>query len=431
MTSLRTRLLRIFLVFAALTLVGSALGTATVLHLRALASLDRTLMAAALAEAHPWQDERYDNTFARSSVRVFPWDADNPVVPTEYIEHALEYHLPVWVDQPPERVLLLAVQSEDGQLGDDSEFVVVAAAPAVRLTQMVVPFLLSYGAVASVALLAAGALLWVVLSRAMGPLEQASRRIGEVGRLDAQSRLELEGPPEVRGLLEATNQLLARLEAAYQSQISFTALAAHELRTPVTVLKGEVDVALRRERTPSDYKQVLQRLQAEFDRLHALVDGLLLLSRVDAGQVEQGKQVERLSHPIHRALGQERTTLDHAGCHLQLDLQADPELSIHVALLTSAVATLLRNAAEHAPGSTVWVTTTSTPTEATICIHDDGPGIVDPQQMMERFSRSNTAGMGLGLPIAAEVARRHGGDLAVTSDGGTRVTLSLPLLMQL
>jgi signal transduction histidine kinase len=388
-------------------------------------------MAAALAEAHPWQDERYDNTFVRSSVRVFPWDADNPVVPADQAERALTYRLPVWVDQAPDRLLLLAVQSDDERLGDDREFVVVASAPAVRLSQTVVPFLLSYGAVASAALLIAGGLLWVVLSRAMGPLERASRSIGEVGGLDAETRLELDGPPEVRGLLEATNQLLERLQAAYQSQISFTALAAHELRTPVTVLKGEVALALRRERSPSDYKQVLHRLQTEFDRLHALVDGLLLLSRVDAGQVEQGKQVERLSHPIHRALAQERTTLDQAGCTLQLDLESDPELSIHVALLTSALATLLRNAAQHAPGTTVRVTTASTETDASICIDDDGPGIVDPDQMMERFSRSKTAGMGLGLPIAAEIARRHGGHLVLTSNGGTRVRLTLPLLMQL
>jgi signal transduction histidine kinase len=199
----------------------------------------------------------------------------------------------------------------------------------------------------------------------------------------------------------------------------------------VTVLKGEVALALRRDRTPADYQQVLVRLQTEFDRLHALVDGLVLLSRVDAGQVEQGKQVERLSHPIHRALNQERAALDHAGCTLQLDLQADPELSIHVALLTSALATLLRNAAQHAPGTTVRVTTAATQTEAMVCIEDDGPGVADPDRMMERVGRSKTAGMGLGLPIAAEIARRHGGKLTLTSDGGTCVKLTLPLLMQL
>lgn len=431
MTTLRTRLLRIFLVFAGLTLLVSAIGTATVLHLQALAALDRTLMAAALAEAHPWQEERYDNHYVRSSVDVRPWDPAAPATSPALYDRARQLERPVWVDQPHRRVLLLSVESEHENAGVSKEFVVVASAPPVLLRQTVVPFLLSYGGMASLVLLAATVVLWGVLSRALGPLERASRAIGRVGRLDAQARLTIDGPPEVRELLEATNELLERLDAAYQSQISFTAMAAHELRTPVTVLKGEVAVALRRERDPAAYQAILGRLEAEFDRLHALVDGLLLLSRVDAGQVEQGKQIERLSHPVHQALKQERAALERAGCTLELNLDADPELSVHVPLLTSAIATLLRNAADHAAGSTVRVTTTTSSTDASVCIQDDGPGIPDAAASLERFHRSGSRGLGLGLPIASEIARRHGGKLTIGSREGTQVTLTLPLLMEL
>jgi len=118
-------------------------------------------------------------------------------------------------------------------------------------------------------------------------------------------RLTETGPVEVRSLLAAVNDLLERLDAAHHAQACFTAEAAHELRTPVTAMLGELDVALRGAPAPDGYRQVLVSTRDEVARLRRLVEGLTALARIDAGQVDQGRERVRAAELAAQALASE------------------------------------------------------------------------------------------------------------------------------
>ncbi len=415
MTTLTGRVLSTALVVLLTTLVLVGLVTAGLLHVRARRDLDRALLAAAFAEAHPWQEQRFVNAHVRSPVRVRPWTADDPLVPSSIVERALQQDLPLLVDLRGRRVLLLVVeQPPTGNPAHPERVVVVADAAQVGFQDAALPFLGIYALVAALALLLGGVALRLGMDRALRPLTRAALQIGAVQALDSHTRLPLAGVAEVDDLLRSTNLLLDRLQTAFEAQSSFTASAAHELRTPVTVLKGEIELALRRDRDPAAYRATLERMQVEVGRLVELVEGLMLLTRLETGQAELGRENERLSVVLHRALAREKHALQEAGCPIRVDLRADPELNIHVELAAIAVGNLLRNVAIHAAGSPVVLRTCTDPAGVWVEVEDGGPGIelAEQRRLLDRFQRgSSNRGLGLGLALASEIAQRHGGEL--------------------
>ncbi len=244
-------------------------------------------------------------------------------------------------------------------------------------------------------------------------------------------RLGLDAPPEVAPLLADVNALLERLERAHASQVSFTADAAHELRTPVSALVGQVELALRRERSAEELRAVLGDVGADAERLRRLVEGLTALARIDAGDVEAHREPVRAADLVEGALAVERPALEAADNAVALRVDDDPELEVHRVLLELAIGNLLRNVAAHAPGAAVVVTVREDRGRCVIEVRDDGPGI--PEELREvvfdRFARggSSGGGLGLGLPLAREVARRHGGEcvLRPVVGGGTRAVLTV------
>ena len=416
---------------ATLVLVGAV--TAGLLHVRAHSALDRALLAAAFAEAHPWQSERFANDHVRSPVAVRPWETGDPRVPAALHAEAVSGERPLYATLGAHRVLLLVVEPESADVrgGDHGHFVVVAEAPAVTPWDVALPFLGVYLAVAAVTALAAGLVVGQGVRSAMAPLGQAAADLERVQGLGSGARLERLGPAEVDELLASANRLLDRLDAAFDAQATFTAQAAHELRTPVTVLKGEVELALRRDRSSAEYREALDRVRTEVDWLAELVEALMLLARVEAGHADRGREVERLSAVVHRAVERERPALERAGCTLTVALDDDPELRMQVALVATAVGNLLRNAAVHAPGAPVAVRLVRHDGHACVQVEDGGPGLTaaEAERVLERFQRGSTRrnGLGLGLPLAREIARRHGGDLTLGEGqgGGLRARLAL------
>jgi signal transduction histidine kinase len=232
------------------------------------------------------------------------------------------------------------------------------------------------------------------------------------------------------------NALLARLDVAFGAQARFTAEAAHELRTPVTVMLGELDVTLRRARTPEAYRETLATVRESVERLRALVEGLNMLARVDAGQAEQLREPVAAAEVARRAAAAEARALEAAGCPLAVEVAGDATLRVHAALVESALANLLRNAAAHAPGGPVTLRVSAEGGRVAFTVDDAGPGVppAEREAVFDRFARGgearrrHRAGLGLGLPLAREVARRHGGDcrLDAAPGGGCRAVLTLP-----
>lgn len=417
-------------VILALTTVGFATGG--ILHAREVHALDRTLLAAAHERARPEGPGEWEVEDVESPVETWIVAPDDPVVPKEDALWALEEEEPLFTEVNGLRLLLLPVEHEYDD-DDDIDLLVAAAAPAIRLATSIGPFVITYALLASAASALSAGALWVIVRFAFAPLRRARDEAERVVSLGQGKRLTADAPVEIRPLLLSINSLLDRLDQAHTTQQRFTAEAAHELRTPVATMLGELDVALKRPRSAEEYRLVLGSTREEVDRLRSIVQGLTALTRIDAGQVEAHRELIRAAELAERALVAERSTLDGAGCAIDLVIDDDPELEVHAALMEIALGNLLRNAARHAPGTPVVFRVRSEPGRIVFEVDDGGQGVpaTERNALFDRFSRSGQArrrdrqGLGLGLPLAREVARRHGGDCVLASSplGGARARL--------
>lgn len=412
-----------------LSLAAVGVGTGTVLHVQRVSALDQALLAAAHGHAHPevesdWEVEHSDAPFDTWIVR-----RDDPRVPVDAVLEVLRREEQVTIDAGDERIVLLPVEDEQ----NDRHLVVAAAAPRMTLARTIGSFAIAYlGLSIVVTGLASIVLVWTV-REAFAPVRRAREEAEQVLGLGQGVRLTEDAPQEVQALLVAINGLLERLDLAWAAQGRFTAEAAHELRTPVAAMLGELDVTLRREHTVEEYREVLESSRAEVLRLARIVEALTALARLDAGEAERGRELVRARELASAALDSERPALDAAHCAVSLEIEADSELDVNAPLVELAIANLLRNAAKHAPGGPVVLRVRRRSRHALFEIDDSGGGVVEPEAMFDRFARAGDAraqdreGLGLGLPLAREVARRHGGDctLAPGPSGGTRATLSI------
>jgi signal transduction histidine kinase len=232
--------------------------------------------------------------------------------------------------------------------------------------------------------------------------------------------------------------MLDRLENAFQRQRQFTADASHELRAPLTLLLGQVDVALQRPRSDEEYSQALRGLREDILRLRRLVDVLLALARADARQdvlAPEPLDLGELVQEIVEAMG---PLAEERG--IQLVAQPGPGIIIHgdQARLMQLLLNLVENALNHTPqGGRVVVAAhrADNPSTACISVRDTGCGIA-PQHLphvFERFYRADSArtsgGAGLGLAICSWIAAAHGGRIVVQSEVnvGSTFTVWLPI----
>ena len=215
----------------------------------------------------------------------------------------------------------------------------------------------------------------------------------------------------------------------------FMADAAHELRTPIAVLRTKADVALQEERSPETYAAVLRGMGHEAQRLGRVVDDLLMLARADAGERPVARQRFFLDDVVLDAALSVRTLAQAAGVTLQVDEFEESPIVGDADLVRELVIVLLDNAVKFTPsGGEVHVRVSPEP-EPTLTVSDSGCGIAPDQlpHVFERFyrgdvSRPRAGGAGLGLSIAQWVASVHDARLVLTSNhgGGTRATVAFP-----
>jgi heavy metal sensor kinase len=258
----------------------------------------------------------------------------------------------------------------------------------------------------------------------------------EAGTLDQRIVAHAEAE-EYRGLVAVLNRMLERLERAFRAQRRMTADMSHELRTPLTALRGEVEVALRTERSPAAYRQVLRSALEEIDRLTALTEDLLLVTRAEGHVLEPRLVATDLNGLVQRSLDRVRDAAE------RKDLVLDPAFDaaagavlLDEALASRLLGSLLENAVQFTPqGGRVRVATRRADGRVQITIEDSGPGIAaqDLPHVFEPFYRADPArgrgGSGLGLCVAAAIARVHGGAIAAATlpAGGTRFAVDLPV----
>jgi two-component system OmpR family sensor kinase len=264
----------------------------------------------------------------------------------------------------------------------------------------------------------AGVASFLLVRRALRPLERLSAGAAEVERTgDVSGRLpEPVSPDEVGRLAATLNRMLAALERARETERRFLADASHELRTPVTALRGNVDYLRRHGPDPA----LLADLEADASRLSALVHDLLTLSREQAGgDLDEEVRLDALAQGI--APGDAQVVVETtSGAVVRGDRAA----------LERALLNLLDNARRYGPpGGRITVSTRLVDGSARLSVRDEGPGLSEEatDRAFERFWRGARAqpGSGLGLSIVRATAERHGGRVAVE---GSEFTIELPAL---
>jgi signal transduction histidine kinase len=276
-----------------------------------------------------------------------------------------------------------------------------------------------------------GAVLWRVLGAALSPVDALTAGAEEITGGTRAGRLPVpESRDEIHRLAVTLNGMLHRLEAARTRQRAFVADAAHELRSPLTNMRTELEVAQRLPGT-TDWPQMATDLLTDVDRLSRLVDDLLLLARADdgagrapAGRFEEVELGQFLADVAARYPGV--TYLRPAA---PITLQADPDG------LARVVGNLLDNAERHKT-SQVRLAVEPDGSYHRVTVLDDGPGIppIDRERVFDRFTRLDDArardagGSGLGLAIVRELVRRQRGTVTLSDAGpGLRVDVRLPV----
>jgi signal transduction histidine kinase len=304
-----------------------------------------------------------------------------------------------------------------GSLEDVDE----ATAAVVRLLLVAVPVV-----VVLVALLT-----WVVVGRALGPVERIRRDAEAVGETRGDGRIDEPGTgDEVDRLARTLNGMLGRLEAARRAQQRFVSDASHELRSPLATVRQHAELArIHPDRT--SLAELADVVLAEGGRQQDLVDALLVLSRLDERSALDRRPVDLddvALDEVARLRGRTGARVDASGitaCRVAGDAR----------LLALAVRNLADNAARHA-ASVVSVSTRTDADGVVLTVDDDGRGIpaAERERVLDRFVRLDegrdreSGGSGLGLAIVRAVAEAHGGSVAVEDapGGGARVVLRLP-----
>jgi signal transduction histidine kinase len=280
-------------------------------------------------------------------------------------------------------------------------------------------------------LLLVGATTWVVTGRALHPVEDIRREVEAIGGEDLHRRVPEPGTADEIGRLARTmNAMLGRLEHATDRQQRFVADASHELRSPLTGIRAQLEVDLAHPER-ADWESTERDVLVDTIRLQRLVEDLLALATADA---RPNDAAHRETVDLDEIVLSEARRLRSRSPH-EVDSSAvsGAQLLGNPDQLTRAVRNLLDNADRHA-GTTVTVALIEHDDTVRLTVVDDGPGIPVEEQsrIFERFTRLDDArardngGSGLGLAITREVVTAHGGTIAIDNAPGARFTVALP-----
>ena len=311
----------------------------------------------------------------------------------------------------------------------------VVASPLDDVDEATTDLLTVVGGALALVILAGAALSYLLVRRGLKPVDDMIDAAGRIaaGAGDVQKIHHAEDRTELGRLSRALNDMLAQIQGVQTRLKQFVADASHELKTPITSIRGYAELHRHGGITTDEQRdRAMHRIESETNRMARLVDDLLLLARLDEQQ-----PLER--EPVDLAL----LATDAAGDLQAVDRERPVSVQVHGGALVEGderrlrqvVAILLTNARVHTPPETpIRITVTKPDGRIVLEVSDEGPGIPEgeTEKIFERFHRSDpsrsrdTGGSGLGLSIAAAIVRQHGGDIAAANDGGARFTVTLP-----
>jgi two-component system OmpR family sensor kinase len=281
----------------------------------------------------------------------------------------------------------------------------------------------------------------LLANQALSPVDRITSAAERIAKGDLAERVPVPEKMDEIGRLAATfNHMISRLQAAFERQKQFTSDASHELRTPLAVMRGEIEITLRRDRPPDEYKRVLTSNLEEILRLTRLIEDLLMLARGDSGQVELrcepmdlGKLCQQMTEYITPLAAQREQILTYNSAKAEVIVNADMQR------IKQLLLNLLDNAIKYTePGGKITLSLMTEDKQAVITVSDTGRGIPneDLPHIFERFFRRSAktsdrsaSGFGLGLSIVKWIVDSHGGKIETKSQTGkgTDFIVKLPL----
>ena len=302
--------------------------------------------------------------------------------------------------------------------------------------ELLAGYRLNLAIVLSVALVLCAVVGYRIARRGIRPVEEIAATARRVHATHFE-RIPLHGlPGELHTLAETFNGMLDRLQESFARLSRFSADIAHELRTPVNNLRGEIEVTLGKARTPDEYRDTLGSALEECGKLAQLIDSLLFLARAE----DPKTQVEREPFDLGReleSLGDFYDAAAHdAGVRLAVEAAGDLPVTLNRPLFQRAIGNLIANALAHTPaGGAVTLSAIRDDSGVTVGVRDTGRGIPSEHlpHIFDRFYRADPArtsgGVGLGLAIVKSIVELHGGTVSAESaaDCGTTITLWFPI----
>ncbi len=331
------------------------------------------------------------------------------------------------------RVISVPLQRQDGEI--------VAAVqlgyPLSRIDDPLNVLVKALFVIAPAAIFAAAALGYMLAGRALQPVSRITSLASEIDGDDLHERLNLDLPNDEIGRLASTfDSMLGRIDQAFQRQKQFTGDAAHELRTPLALMRSQIDLAVSQGETPEDFRDALNALDGDVGRMTALVGTLLSLARADAGELHLNRDTFDLADVAEDVVEQLQPIAEENGLTLTTQF-APTQVEADADMLIQVLVNLLDNAIKNTPtGGTITVETRIDHGRALLIVRDTGIGIPAEHldRIFDRFYRVDTGrarsrgGSGLGLAICQSIAHAHGGEITATSapGAGSTFTLAIP-----
>ena len=282
----------------------------------------------------------------------------------------------------------------------------------------------------------ASILSYVVASRALRPIREIAFKANEVTASHLDARLHVgEAPNELHELIGAFNRMLDRLEDSFRRLSQFSSDLAHDLRTPVSNIMVQTQVALSRPRSTEEYQTLMVSSVEELERLTRMIKKMLFLARADNAQVALRPEVIVLREEVAKLIAYFEGLAEEAGVGLKF--VGDGELIADRSLFQRAASNLIANAIRFTPrGNAVKIEAINVKNSTEIIVSNPGTGIAPDHQsrVFDRFyrvddaRRDSSSSSGLGLAIVKSIMKLHGGAVHVASElgGNTAFTLTFP-----
>ncbi len=319
-------------------------------------------------------------------------------------------------------------------------YYVAIGAPLSDNDKILRNFTWRYIAVIPGALILGSILGWIMTGRVLTPVMEVARTAQRI----TSSNLSLRIPPRQSGdeldyLILTFNRMIDRLETSFQQMKQFSTDVSHEMRTPITGIRGQLEVALFTAKTTEQYREAMFNALQDIDRLSQIVRALLLLSQAESGQLALQKTRLNLAEVVKDLVDQFQIPAEEAGIRLSADLPPECAAEVDRVQIERMITNLLSNAIKFTPrGGEVRTSVAVQPDRIELIVEDTGRGIATEHlpYIFDRFYRvpgegpapGPEQGLGLGLSFVAWIVKAHRGKIAVDSSPGkgTRFTISLP-----